>query len=754
MNERRDPGRERERRDGFLFATGGAMGRAVDLVPRIGLVGWILSATLLSAPAAVASERCITADAGGVAVFPPTASTRGFESVAGAMMINAGGANVVVGDLRLRNLTVTGIAPAPGGLQYDFTCTADMAMQGGGAYLGFLRTLSFAASGRLFAADQVPGQRSQDIVVELRELSGSAPPGDPDFALLSITAGTTLGLPGTGRAQMVRLPSGSWAVEATLDAGYRIDHVGSPTSLYLSGLVGSTTSETRLRDGVAPRRAYGAPDAGGTATFPPACDDPFGLQGHRSQWFVPVMTSGMPAGSTVFGDLVLRRYVVVSQTPGGSYGGQIQQFTAECQLDLFGTGAFGAYRRRIAIPVSGTSHTGPRALGAAVQGFPSEIVDLHGQINADPDFSQLAIVAGAASSRPSPGHTTLRQLPGGGWLVDGFLDLDFRIDFAGRSGGPFAGFSGSNAGSAILLLGEPENSLCLAPDIGGTARFPADCASGYQGPLSARVALGGLPTGSPLLGTLALKAISVTQTSGGALGGNAQSFSGMIDLQLTGVGVYAGYSRSLTIPISGQSASAPRGGSATPQSFEADLVSVFGQVSGDPDFSLFRITAGSAFGMPSPGHTVFTRQGASWVVDSYFDLTYQIEFNGTVGGPFSGLHSVTRSANRFQAGAVEMVAVEAEATPALRIGTPFPNPARGASRLTFELPRPARVEAVVFDLSGRRVCRLLQGELPAGVRTLVWNGCDASGRAARAGLYFLALDVDGRRFERRIALAR
>lgn len=727
---------------------------AVDLTPRIGRVGWILSAALSIAVSATASERCITADAGGVAVFPPTASARGFESVAGAMMINAGGVNVVVGDYRLRDLAVTGIAPAPGGLLYDFTCTADMAMQGGGIYLGFARTLSFAASGRLFAADQVPGQWSQDIALELLELSGSVPPGDPDFALLSITAGTTLGLAGPGSARMMRLPSGSWAVEATFDAAYRIDHVGAPGSLYFSGLIGSTTSETRLRDGVAPRRAYAAPDAGGTAIFPPACDDPFGLQGHRSQWFIPVMTSGMPSGSSVFGDLVLRKYAVVSETPGGAYGGRVQQFTAECQLDLFGTGAFAAYRRRVLIPVSGTSHTGPRTPGAAVQGFPSEIVELHGQITADTDFNQLEIVAGAVWNRPSPGHTTLRMLPGGGWLVDGIIDLGFRIDFEGRSGGPFAGLSGSNAGIAVLVLGEPENSLCVAPDIGGTARFPVDCASGYLAPPSALLALDGLPAGSPLLGSLSLKAISVTQTAGGPLAGNAQSFSGKIDLQLSGVGVHAGYSRTLTIPISGQSASAPRGGSATPQSFEGDVVSLFGQITGDPDFSLFRITGGSGFGMPSPGHTVFTRQGSAWVVDSFFDLTYQIEFNGAIGGPFAGIHSVTRAANRLQAGAAEMVAVEPGAISDLRIGTPFPNPARGASRLEFQLARGARVEAAVFDVTGRRLCRLLEGDLPAGVHTLRWNGEDASGRTVGAGLYFYAVTVEGRRYGRKLVLDR
>src|SRR5262245_34155244 len=95
---------------------------------------WWVVVTLgiaVTAPAR-SSERCITADAGGVAVFPPTASARGFESVPGTMLINAGGNNVVVGEQRLRNLVVTGITPAPGGLHYDFTATMDLAMQGNG----------------------------------------------------------------------------------------------------------------------------------------------------------------------------------------------------------------------------------------------------------------------------------------------------------------------------------------------------------------------------------------------------------------------------------------------------------------------------------------------------------------------------------------------------------------------------------------------------------------------------------------------
>ena len=716
---------------------------------------------LLVTSAAEASDRCITADAGGVAVFPPTASARGFESVPGTLLINGSGNNVVVGDQRLRNIVVTGITPVTGGLAYDFTATLDLVMRGNGTYLGFDRTLTFPVAGRLFAADQVPGQLMQDIDLQMLELTGSLPPGDPDFTLFSVSAGSNLGLPGPGHATMIRHTTMStWMVEATFDFTYRVDHVGAPGSFFFAGLVGSTSSATRLRDGVSPRKGYGAPNAGGTAVFPPACDDPSGRHGHRSQWFVPVMTSGMPAGSPVFGDMVLRKYVVTSSTPGGSYGGAILQFTGECQIDLFGTGTFASYRRRVVIPVTGTMHSGPRTPGANVQGFPSEIMALSGALLGDSQFNRLEIVAGAGHALPSPGHTTLSALPGiphgnsEGWNVDSFFDLHFRIDFEGQLGGPFAGRSGSTTSSMVMLLGASQFSYPVMPDMGGTARFPVD--GGYAGPPSLRLAVDALPAGSPLLGSLTLTAVSVTQTSGGALNGNAQSFSGKIDVQLTGVGANAGYSRLLTIPISGQSASAPRGGAATPQSFESDIVSVFGQILNDSDFSLFRVTAGSSFGMPSPGHTVFIRHenGSSWYSDSYFDLTYQIEFNGAAGGPFAGVHSVTTSANRFQAGSSQQVGVEEPSSVDFRMGAPFPNPARGTSTLRFELPGPRRVQAMVIDVTGRRVRSLPSGTMSAGSQVVSWDGRDESGRPVAAGLYFYRLDIDGRQVGRRVAVTR
>lgn len=63
---------------------------------------------------------------------------------------------------------------------------------------------------------------------------------------------------------------------------------------------------------------------------------------------------------------------------------------------------------------------------------------------------------------------------------------------------------------------------------------------------------------------------------------------------------------------------------------------------GDPDFDLLRIVAGTDFGMPSPGHTTLLQSGPNWEVDSFFDISYRIDFVGNPGGPFAGLSGSTQ----------------------------------------------------------------------------------------------------------------
>lgn len=180
-------------------------------------------------------------------------------------------------------------------------------------------------------------------------------------------------------------------------------------------------------------------------------------------------------------------------------------------------------------------------------------------------------------------------------------------------------------------------ACCILPDNGtGTATMPPNCAVGYTG--SSGI-IDGLPVGSPIQISARLHSFSrVVESPGGTLGGTQSTWSALLDLNLVGTGVYLGYNRFIVMPVTGASDAAPRMLAAPLQAFVTELMLLQGQIGGfgDPDFDLLRITGGTNFGMPSPGHTTLTANGGGWEVSSYFDITHRVDFVGTPGGPFGG----------------------------------------------------------------------------------------------------------------------
>jgi hypothetical protein len=71
-----------------------------------------------------------------------------------------------------------------------------------------------------------------------------------------------------------------------------------------------------------------------------------------------------------------------------------------------------------------------------------------------------------------------------------------------------------------------------------------------------------------------------------------------------------------------------------------------------------------------------------------------------------------------------------------------PNPFRGATTIVFSLAAEGPVRLAVYDVRGRMVRRLVEGEqLPAGSHERVWNGVDEAGRLAAPGVYYVRLDA-------------
>jgi len=88
---------------------------------------------------------------------------------------------------------------------------------------------------------------------------------------------------------------------------------------------------------------------------------------------------------------------------------------------------------------------------------------------------------------------------------------------------------------------------------------------------------------------------------------------------------------------------------------------------------------------------------------------------------------------------VAAVTVAAEAGLALRLGPTRPNPFQGSTRISFASGFEGPVRLAVIAVTGRVVTTLVDRTLPPGEFEAVWDGSDAAGRRAAAGLYFFRL---------------
>jgi len=81
-----------------------------------------------------------------------------------------------------------------------------------------------------------------------------------------------------------------------------------------------------------------------------------------------------------------------------------------------------------------------------------------------------------------------------------------------------------------------------------------------------------------------------------------------------------------------------------------------------------------------------------------------------------------------------------------------PNPLSTSTVISFELAAPGQTTLRVYDATGRAVRTLIDETKGPGMLEVTWDGRAEDGTRAPAGIYLLALDVDGIQVHRKVTL--
>ena len=78
-----------------------------------------------------------------------------------------------------------------------------------------------------------------------------------------------------------------------------------------------------------------------------------------------------------------------------------------------------------------------------------------------------------------------------------------------------------------------------------------------------------------------------------------------------------------------------------------------------------------------------------------------------------------------------------------------PNPSPGNQTIVFSLAEATLVRAAIYDISGRRLRTLFDGNLASGRQQLEWDGRNDRGEACGSGVYFVRVCGDKKDIIRR-----
>jgi hypothetical protein len=195
-----------------------------------------------------------------------------------------------------------------------------------------------------------------------------------------------------------------------------------------------------------------------------------------------------------------------------------------------------------------------------------------------------------------------------------------------------------SAALLLAMIASPAMAIFSAPNYGGTANIPG---GGYVSPadIHAWLNAGGQVT-AEMRAYHGVFGVAIVKP-GGILGGQVENYTSSLVFTITGTGPLQGWSRTVVVPANCETHLAPRQVGAPVQDFDTNMYRIEGGITNDPDFEYFQVTAGTGDGFDSPGHTtLYQQKDGSWLVDSNFQIGYQIKYKGAKGGKLDGVEDV------------------------------------------------------------------------------------------------------------------
>jgi Tol biopolymer transport system component len=109
----------------------------------------------------------------------------------------------------------------------------------------------------------------------------------------------------------------------------------------------------------------------------------------------------------------------------------------------------------------------------------------------------------------------------------------------------------------------------------------------------------------------------------------------------------------------------------------------------------------------------------------------------------------------FNAESIMNPTAVAEALPSgFAISGNYPNPFNPSTTISFSLPATGTASLAVYDITGRKVRDLVNGQLSRGAHSAVWDGRDSEGRVVSTGVYLSRLTMNGKNATSRMLLVK